>query len=137
MPRVTFIWMYNFCELVYINLVCRKICHIGLYFVKKNDIIREVTVMKKRRDGAMQDEFISRMIKNLPVLRAAIDLTQEQLGTKLGVSRQTIVAIENGKSPLTWSLYLAMVCVFGLYEESRNLIEKLELFDADFIFQSL
>lgn len=86
--------------------------------------------MKKRRDGAMQDEFIARMIKNLPVLRASVNLTQEQLGAKLGVSRQTIVAIENGKSPLTWSLYLAMVCVFGLYEESRNLIEKLELFDS-------
>lgn len=78
----------------------------------------------------MQDEFIARMIKNLPVLRVSVDLTQEQLGAKLGVSRQTIVAIENGKSPLTWSLYLAMVCVFGLYEESRNLIEKLELFDS-------
>lgn len=68
--------------------------------------------MKKRRDGARQDEFIARMIKNLPVLRASVDLTQEQLGAKLGVSRQTIVAIENGKSPLTWSLYLAMICVF-------------------------
>lgn len=93
--------------------------------------------MKKRRDGAMQDEFISRIIKNLPVLRASVDLTQEQLGVKLGVSRQTIVAIENGKSPLTWSLYLAMVCVFGLYEESRNLLEKLELFSADYIIANL
>lgn len=43
------------------------------------------------------------------------------------------MAIENGKSLLTWSLYMAMVCVFGLYEESRNLIEKLELFDCKFI----
>jgi len=93
--------------------------------------------MKKRRDGAMQDEFISRMIKNLPVLRASVDLTQEQLGAKLGVSRQTIVAIENEKSSLTWSLYLAIVCVFGLYEESRTLIEKLELFSPEFITSML
>lgn len=93
--------------------------------------------MMKRRDGAMQDELLNLMVKNLPVLRAAVDLTQEQLGAKLGVSRQTIVAIENGKSPLTWSLYLAMVCVFGLYEESEKLMEMLSLFDAEFVANAL
>jgi predicted transcriptional regulator len=45
----------------------------------------------------MQAEYISCMIKNLPVLRASIGFTQEQLGTKLGVSRQTIVVIEDEK----------------------------------------
>lgn len=93
--------------------------------------------MLKRRDVIMQDEFISRMVKNLPVLRAAVGLTQEQLGSKLGVSRQTIVAIENGKSPLNWSLYLAVVCVFGLYEESRVLLEMLNLFSADTVIAYL
>lgn len=89
--------------------------------------------MVKRRDGTMQNEYIERMVKNLPVLRAVVDLTQAQFGEKLGVSRQTIVAIENGKSPLTWSLYLAMVCVFNQYVESKSLLEKLELFSADCI----
>lgn len=84
----------------------------------------------------MQDEYISRMRKNLPVLRAAVDLTQEQLGAKLGVSRQTIVAIENDKNTLTWSLYLAMVCVFSVYKESKELIEKLELFSPEIIIIS-
>jgi len=82
----------------------------------------------------MQDEYINRMVKNLPVLRASVNLTQEQLGAKLGVSRQTIVAIENGKNPLTWSLYLAMVCVFNCFDESDDLIEKLSLFSTDSIF---
>ena len=81
----------------------------------------------------MQDEFISQMVKNLPVLRVAIGLTQEQLGTKLGVSRQTIVAIENQKSPLTWSLYLAMVCVFSQYDETKVLLDKLDLFFTEFV----
>jgi Predicted transcriptional regulators len=76
----------------------------------------------------MQDEYIGRMIKNLPVLRASVGFTQEQLGLKLGVSRQTIVAIENEKSSLTWSMYLAMVCIFEKYEESNELLEKLNLF---------
>lgn len=38
------------------------------------------------------------VIRNkLKVYRAMYDLTQEQLAEKIGVSRQTIIAIENGK----------------------------------------
>jgi DNA-binding XRE family transcriptional regulator len=89
--------------------------------------------MTQRRDGTMQNEYINKMIRNLPVLRAAVDLTQEQLGAKLGVSRQTIVAVENGKSPLTWSLYLAMILVFQQFDESKELLGKLELFSTSVI----
>ena len=37
------------------------------------------------------------MKNNLRVLRATKDLTQDQLAAKLGVTRQTIIAIENEK----------------------------------------
>ena len=78
----------------------------------------------------MQDEYIKRMTKNLPVLRTSVNLTQKQLGKAIGMSRQTIVAIENGKRPLPWYLYLSLVLVFQQYEESKILLESLELFDA-------
>ncbi len=37
------------------------------------------------------------MKNNLKVLRAMNNLTQESLAEKLGVTRQTIVSLENGK----------------------------------------
>lgn len=38
------------------------------------------------------------MIKsNLKVYRAVKDLTQEELADKLGITRQTVIAIESGK----------------------------------------
>lgn len=38
------------------------------------------------------------MVKNkLKVFRAIKDLTQEELGNEVGVTRQTIIAIENNK----------------------------------------
>ncbi|MGC4018565.1 MAG: helix-turn-helix domain-containing protein [Muricomes sp.] len=110
-----------------------KILSLWLVFCLIHDIIKGVLVTAKRRDGSMQDEYLGRMVKNLSVLRASVDLTQKQLGEKLGVSRQTIVAIENGKSPLTWSLYLAIVLVFQQFEESKELLEKLELFSTRII----
>jgi len=85
----------------------------------------------------MQNEYIDSMIKNMPVLRAATNMTQVQLAEKVGVSRQTIVAIETRKRPMSWSLYLAAVFVFEQYEESNNLIGKLELCSSEFIKKHL
>lgn len=41
-----------------------------------------------------REECINKMVENLPLLRMANSLTQEQLAEKVGVSRQTIIAIE-------------------------------------------
>ena len=85
----------------------------------------------------MKEEYIERMLKNLPVLRASAGFTQAKLGKKLGMSRQTIVAIETRKRPLPWDLYLAMVCVFQQYEKSQILLNSFELFDSEFIRENL
>ncbi len=78
--------------------------------------------------NVMKDEYIQKLVKNLPMLRASIGLTQRQLGKKVGVSRQTIVAIENKKHSLSWSLYLSIVCVFLQYEETKLLLDNLGVF---------
>jgi len=93
--------------------------------------------MGQREVGAMQDEYIKRMIKHLPLLRTAVELTQAQLGKKIGVSRQTIVAIENGKRPLPWSVYLAIVLVFKQYDDTIMLLESYKLFDPDYIVKGI
>lgn len=81
----------------------------------------------------MQNEYIETLIKNLPILRAATSMTQAELADKVGVSRQTIVSIETRKRPMPWSLYLAIICVFKQYEETKKLLETFELFNSDFI----
>ena len=89
--------------------------------------------MNQREVGAMQKEYIGRMVKNLPTLRMTAGFTQAQLGKKVGMSRQSIVAIENEKRPLPWSLYLAMVLVFMQNENSKKLMESFELYDEAFL----
>jgi len=62
------------------------------------------------------------MKNNLRVLRAMKDITQENLASELGVTRQTILAIENGKySP---SLELA----FKIAKYFETTIEKVFLY---------
>lgn len=41
--------------------------------------------------------------------------------------------IETRKKPLSWTLYLMMVCVFQNNENSKKMMESFELLDKDFI----
>lgn len=58
---------------------------------------------------------MGKMKNELKVFRARFDLTQEQLAEKVGVTRQTIIAIEQNKYP-NMSLLLAfrIARVFGV-----------------------
>lgn len=53
------------------------------------------------------------MNNNIRVLRAERNITQEELGNALMVSRQTIIAIENGKYDPSMRLAFKMSKYFG------------------------
>ena len=91
--------------------------------------------MKKKETVVMQNEYIDALTKNLHILRTATNMTQVRLANKIGVSRQTIVAIETRKRPMPWSLYLAMVLVFENNEDSHRLLINFKLFDEEFLKQ--
>lgn len=64
-------------------------------------------------------------MKNLvKVERARLDLTQAQLAEKLGVSRQTIHAIEKEKFNPSVTLALKMARLFKLTVEELFMIEE-------------
>lgn len=56
--------------------------------------------------------LIDNMTDNLPTLRIKLNLSQEDLGGKIGVSRSTVAAIENKKK--------------------RNVLEHISFADFDF-----
>ncbi|MBQ3532005.1 MAG: helix-turn-helix transcriptional regulator [Oscillospiraceae bacterium] len=53
-------------------------------------------------------EEIIRMQENLLLLRRTVGWTAEEFGEKIGVTRQTINNIENGRNKLTKTQYIAM-----------------------------
>lgn len=62
---------------------------------------------------------------NIKVLRAMHDITQEQLARALGVSRQTVIAIENDK-------YLpSLILAFKIAAYFKVKIEDVFLFEGD------
>ena len=62
------------------------------------------------------------MATNLPVLRAKAGLSQDDLADRLGFSRQTISAIENGKRSMQWSTFTAIALFLSKDEEIKELM---------------
>lgn len=80
-----------------------------------------------------QEEYLEKMTKYLPVLRAALKISQRELAEKIGVTRQSMMNIETRRSPLQWPTYLAMVFLFQQNEDTKKLLYSLELFDDKMI----
>ena len=64
------------------------------------------------------------MKNNLRVERARVRMTQQELADKTGVTRQTIVAIEQGKFNPSTVLSLKMARVFGVTFEALFELEE-------------
>lgn len=60
-----------------------------------------------------QKELADSFIKDLPVLRKKVRMSQAQLGEAVGKSRQKISEIERGVAPLGWDTYLAILLVMS------------------------
>lgn len=64
------------------------------------------------------------MKNRLKVARAELDLTQDELAKRIGVSRQSINAIESGRYVPSTLLALKMAQVFGKPVEEIFLLEE-------------
>ena len=63
------------------------------------------------------------MKNRLKVARAELDITQDELAKRIGVSRQTINAVESGKYVPSTMLALKMAQVFGKSVEEIFMLE--------------
>ena len=66
------------------------------------------------------------MKNNLEEIRKKSNYTQEELADKLGVSRQTINSLENGKYNPSIQLAFKLAKFFNLYIESLFIFEEVE-----------
>ena len=67
-----------------------------------------------------KDHLISILTEELPVLRAKIGLSQDELSNIVGISRQTYSAIETNKRKMSWNTFLSLLLVFGYNEKTAT-----------------
>ena len=75
-----------------------------------------------------KDRLIDALTEDLPVLRAKIGLSQEDLSEIIGVSRQTYSSIETKKRRMTWNVFLSLILVFDNNEKTSGLLNMIGAF---------
>lgn len=67
----------------------------------------------------MKSKQIRLLQQNLSSIRKIAGMTMEQLGNKVGVTKQTISNLENGKTPMTLTQYIALRSILDNEIESN------------------
>lgn len=80
-----------------------------------------------------KERLIDDLTEELPVLRAKIGLSQDDLSSIIGISRQTYSSIETKKRRMSWNTYLSLILVFENNEKTRNLLEAIGAFPKELI----
>jgi DNA-binding XRE family transcriptional regulator len=66
--------------------------------------------------------LMSQMAQNLPILRAKLSLTQVDLAERIGVSRHTLIAIENKQRQMSWPTFLSLMLFFSKNSGTNQLL---------------
>ncbi len=74
-------------------------------------------------------KYTREMAENLPVLRAKVGMSQEDLAGLIGVTRQTISAIENKVREMSWQTFLSLLFLFSKNSDTERLMEVMGIYD--------
>ena len=75
-------------------------------------------------EGRTKEKMMKDFVNEMPGLRKSVGISQTTLGSKLGLSRQSISSIERREVPMTWTVYVAAVNYFGENKHGLELISE-------------
>ena len=79
-------------------------------------------------DQINREKLVEKFVYELPILRARIDMTQDEISEIAGLSRQTYSALERRKRKMTWSNYMSLLFVYYFNPATREAVESAGVF---------
>lgn len=87
--------------------------------------------------SAHRDILINTLTSELPVLRAKLGISQEEISKRVGISRQTYSLVESKKQKMTWVTFMALLAFFENNEGSKQLLTTIGFFKNSAFFECL
>ncbi len=78
-----------------------------------------------------KDKLMEKFVYQLPILRAVLDMSQDDVGEIVGLSRQTYSSIETGRRKMTWSNYMALLFFFYFNPATKDVVEHSGVFPEE------
>jgi len=88
--------------------------------------IKDITDQEKH-------EMIDKLVEELPVLRLKVGISQDELASAVGISRQTYSSMETKKRKMSWSLFLSLILIFDYHSATHDLIRSIGVFPERFL----
>lgn len=82
---------------------------------------------------AEKDKFISSLTPELVPLRTKAEISQEDLASLIGISRQTYSALERKIRKMSWSTYLSLIMFYDYNQKTHQMIRAMGVFPYDVI----
>ncbi len=88
--------------------------------------------MKRTEKWALSEKekakFIANLTAEIPALRAKLGISQGDLARLIGISRQTLSAIERDERDMSWDTYLSMLFFFDYNKLTHQTIRDIDIF---------
>ncbi len=80
-----------------------------------------------------KEKFISALTPELVLLRTKAEVSQEELASLIGTSRQTYGAIERKARKMSWSTFLALIMFYDYNRKTHEMIRSMGAFPYEII----
>lgn len=80
-----------------------------------------------------KNEFVEKLESNLLLLRNKLKLKQSELAERIGISRQTLLEIENGKRKMQWNVFISLLSVFRADKGTSDLLDYYGIYTPELI----
>lgn len=87
----------------------------------------------KTNEEDCRSHLMETLTYELPVLRARLGISQQELAEKVGISRQTYNNIETGKKKINWLTFNALIATFESNDETNAMLEKIDGFKNELL----
>ena len=78
-----------------------------------------------------KDILVEKFVYQLPILRAVLNMSQDDVGEIVGLSRQTYSSIETKKRKMTWSNFMALLFFFYFNPATKEAVENAGIFPEE------
>lgn len=104
---------------------------VELHTLRNSRRIVRVLYKKDLMGKIDKEELIEKFIFELPILRARVDMTQDEISEMIGVSRQTYSSIETKKRKMSWCQYMSLLFVFYYNPATKEAVENAGVFPEE------
>lgn len=85
------------------------------------------------RDEAAKKKLIAVLTPELSLLRSKAEISQSNLASAIGISRQTYNSIEIGARKMSWNVYMALMFFYDCNKKTHQFIRTLGVFPQELV----